>query len=149
MSNLNANKSIRYESRKDKWFTIIIWLTILICFFTIAIVSIKGENLVFDIIFTLLMLGTVLFLLFTYYDTYYILSDKELFIKSGFIKQTIPLETIKELKKVTDILSSPALSVKRIRITHQKSFVGVQISPEDRDEFLTEINARIKTITKD
>jgi len=139
----NSNYPTRFYSRKDRWLSIIIWGTILVCILTIILISVDGKSFVFDLFFALLMIGLILFILSIYFNTYYEISEQDVFIRSGIMKQRIPLESIKEMKKVTDILSSPALSSKRILIKHRKSYIGVQISPLDRDEFIDLINERI------
>ncbi len=56
-------------------------------------------------------------------------------IKYGPFKKVIPLNLIKSVKKTTNTLSGPALSLKRIEIVYGQ-YDFVLISPKDRDEFM-------------
>jgi len=73
------------------------------------------------------------------FTTYYVLSDKELVIRCGFlINQTIQVDTIKRIAETRNPLSSPATSLDRIEIFYER-FNSVMISPKKKDEFISHL----------
>ena len=64
----------------------------------------------------------------------YTLSDKTLLIRSGRMREEIPLEKIKKASLTFNPLSAPAWSLKRIRIDLDSEFR--LISPKDREGFI-------------
>ena len=94
---------------------------------------------------TLTLIGTTLFYIaiihiFTY-PIYYEVTAKDLVIRSGLLRQTIPLSSIDEARPTRNPLSAPAWSLDRLHIGYwkkgKKTFV--LISPENRDSFLREL----------
>ncbi len=56
----------------------------------------------------------------------------------------LPIDKIKSVKKTTGILSTAAMSTKRVSISFTdrsvlKSFAPVEISPKDRDGFMAQL----------
>ncbi|MCF8242596.1 MAG: PH domain-containing protein [Melioribacteraceae bacterium] len=74
------------------------------------------------------------------FGTYYIISGNNLIIRSGPMKYTIEIDSITSITRKTDVLASPALSIKRLLIKHKKSYTGIYISPLDEDKFIESIN---------
>ena len=71
-------------------------------------------------------------------STYYLVSDTDLRIVSGPFKWTIPLGDIDDITPSRNPLSSPALSIDRLKISYgKKKFVLV--SPEDKAGFILAI----------
>jgi hypothetical protein len=70
----------------------------------------------------------------------YGLGDTHLVVRSGFLRQRIPLADISEVRPTFNPLSSPALSLNRLRVQFGQGFFrGVMISPADRNCFLDEL----------
>jgi hypothetical protein len=84
-----------------------------------------------------------------WFDTYYIIKDEQLFYKSAFIKGSIPVSAIHEIKKHKGLYSGglkPALSMKGLVVKYNR-YDDMYISPEKTDEFIAElqkINPNIK-----
>ncbi len=70
----------------------------------------------------------------------YTLTEQTLFIRSGVFREEIPLSRIRGAEKSGSLLSSPALSIKRVKVRLDDGYR--LISPRDRDGFIAEINAR-------
>ena len=82
---------------------------------------------------------------------YVLTGDGLLRIESGrfFKKTTIDLATVYRIKRVRDILSAPALSVRRLEIRYKENGKRkkIQISPKGPEEFIrwiSKTNNRIK-----
>jgi len=87
-----------------------------------------------------------LFFIHLYAATFTLQRKEPLTIKySIFYHQSITIDTIKTITKVTDIFSAPAFSVKRLLICFYDTGSAV-ISPKDESVFirlLTELNPKI------
>jgi hypothetical protein len=85
----------------------------------------------------ILLLGVCLPLSLLFFTTYRI-TDASLRIRSGFFTWEIPIQAISKAESTNDPVSSPALSLDRIRIEygHTKSVV---ISPVNKTDFLRDL----------
>lgn len=73
----------------------------------------------------------------------YGVDDEHLTIRFGLVRKRIPLDDIREVRPTRNPLSSPALSLDRLRIDHGEGmFKSVMISPGDKQGFLSELAAR-------
>lgn len=79
------------------------------------------------------------FVVYTFSATYYTIERDKLIIKSGLLfNSTIEIQNIKKISESYNIISSPALSFKRLEILYNK-FDTVLISPKDKERFLSAI----------
>ncbi|WP_232223917.1 PH domain-containing protein [Anoxybacteroides tepidamans] len=89
-------------------------------------------------------IGTIalpLFVLWMWLTTYYVLDNDRLIIKYGPFRKIIPLNAIRSVRKTSNPLSSPALSLKRLEIVYGL-YHTVLISPKDRDAFIDLLRER-------
>jgi membrane protein YdbS with pleckstrin-like domain len=102
---------------------------------TVAVLMLmKGALLGFIIV-----LLQCVFVTFLYRTTSYTIRPNELVVSYGFFyKQHIPWASIRKVKYSSSPLSSPAFSLKRIRIDYGK-MGSVLISPHTRERFMEEI----------
>lgn len=127
---------LKFTSKKDWWLTMIVWGSMLFAIggggFALSVMPPTiGELLVVGALSILLPI----FLIWTWLTTYYVLDENNLIIKYGPFQKTIPLDTILSVRKTTNPLSSPALSLQRLEISYG-NYDFVLISPKDRDEFM-------------
>ncbi|MBT9140771.1 MAG: hypothetical protein DDT30_01350 [Dehalococcoidia bacterium] len=135
---------MRYPSAKDLWFKIIIFPSFGILIGSVFIVPSEFFLLTF-----VSVIPVVLFLAWIYFGTYYELHEDYLLCKSGPFREKIRYDNIKSLKLTRNMLSSMALSSKRIEIKqHGKNFImgTMLISLENREEFLAVLKSRCKNI---
>ena len=96
----------------------------------------------------LLVIGFVGYILLT---TYYLITDKKLKIKSGFmVNITVPIDLIREISETSNPLSSPANSLDRLEIKYRSNEI-ILISPKDKAGFINQlikINPNIELIIK-
>ena len=79
----------------------------------------------------------------------YGLTDSELIVRHGLVRQRIKLADITEVTPTRSPLSSPALSLDRLRITFGSGFFkSVLISPAAKAEFLVELALRARLVRK-
>ena len=73
--------------------------------------------------------------------TDYTLTDTDLRVRSGPFRWRVPLHEIRSIAPTHNPLSSPALSLDRLRIEHGER-KWLMISPRDKDGFLRELESR-------
>jgi len=74
--------------------------------------------------------------------TTYTLDADELLVRSGPLRWHVPLREIRAIRSTRNPLSSPALSLDRLRIEYGDHRV-IMISPDDRVRFLEELRRRL------
>jgi hypothetical protein len=110
-----------------------------IVFFAImALVSFFGKTYpVFCIMF-----ATLIYLIWMWYDTYYIIDGNKLFYRSAFLKGVVEIDAITEIIKNRKLFSGkkPSLSNKGLIIRYNK-YDDIYISPKKIDEFIDALKA--------
>lgn len=119
-----------FESKKDTWLTIITWTIVLL---GILAPAVKGA---YVSSFVLVLIGA--FLLWFWFRTGYLITEKELIIYYGPIRQRMLLNKIDTVLKSKMPLISPALSMDRIQVRGGKYDI-VAISPKDKAIFIEEL----------
>lgn len=93
------------------------------------------------------VLTVVGFIGYIFSTTHYIIADKNLIIKNGFmVTKSISIDTIRKISETNNPLSSPANSLDRLEIKYS-SKDAILISPKNKDKFinqLIEINPKIE-----
>ena len=129
-----------YYSKIDWWIAALLAGSILFCF------GMGVYLLCFDRTAALITfgigVGSAVFILLLIVPCKYTLFGDHLLVQSGLIKYIIPYAEIRKIEKSSNPLSSPALSLKRVKITRQKGFLLV--SPTDRDQFIRDLTAKLK-----
>ncbi len=138
---------MKQKSRIDWWIGVLLWGVLLAMVPSFLLV--EQQELIY-VLFSFLVIALVI--LPFIFNTYYELKQDHLHIKVGFVKQRIYYENIKSLKLCTNLISSMALSSKRIEIKELKkdSVLGTTyISPIDRELFLNELKKHCYNIERD
>lgn len=119
-----------FKSKIDWWFGLVLVYPIF--------VSIK--SMLFGEWIGLLGLGVVVGLIFVFSKTTrYIINENQLIVKSTWIvNERIDISKITKIEKSNSILSSPALSLDRLRIRYNK-YDEVLISPKEKKAFIDEV----------
>ena len=73
--------------------------------------------------------------------THYTFAERELVIRSGPFRWRVPVAEITDVSPTSNPLSSPALSLDRLRIEYGRKR-WIMISPRDREDFLRELEMR-------
>ena len=127
-----------YRSKIDTWLGLVLGGVPLVSLFAawqLVQAPVPGRWLLAVLI---LLLGVCLppFILFS---TTYSINDDLLRIRSGFFTWEIPIHTISKVEATNDPVSSPALSLDRVRIEYGPA-KSVVISPLKKDEFLRDLH---------
>lgn len=88
----------------------------------------------------------LLFVIYIFSTTYYLVDGRFLIVKSGFIiNKKIDINMVKSIKETSSLISAPALSFDRLEVNWGK-YTGIVISPREKHEFIehmTSINPQI------
>lgn len=128
-----------YYSRLDWWIAALIAGSILFCI-GLGIYLFESERiaalLLFGIVACCIIIISILVI-----PCKYTLLDDHLLVQAGVIMYKVPYAEIRKIEKSSNPLSSPALSLRRVKITREKGFLLV--SPADRDQFIQDLAARM------
>jgi hypothetical protein len=73
--------------------------------------------------------------------TKYRFVERDLVVRAGPLRVTVPIDTIRRVTRTRSVLSAPALSLQRLEIVYGKHGVVV-ISPKDEGRFLAALHER-------
>jgi hypothetical protein len=133
-------QAITFRSKIDRWLAAVIVGAAIASLGTVVAVAIAASLLL------ALTLGPLIFLiagalpLWVLTATSYTLDASDLHVRSGPFRWKVPLREIRGIAPTRSALSSPALSLDRLRI----DFGGrwIMVSPDDKDRFLAELRQR-------
>ena len=131
---------MRFNSKVDGWLIPVFVIAIAGMLAAFVAVVVDETPLWLQIVVTV---STVLFcaLLFAVLkNTYYIVAEGVLRIVSGPFRWSIPITDIVDIKPTRNPLSSPALSLDRLKVTYGKRRY-VLVSPADKDGFVRAIES--------
>lgn len=127
-----------YKSRVARWY---LWTCIgMAALFAGSIVLCFKSTwiLLIDVVFVGLAVALMFDML---YHTDYTIGDGKLYIRCGVLfRMTLPVNRIEEITHKSTILSSPALSARRIGLRYGRRN-WVYISPRDQEDFIAELRA--------
>jgi len=128
-----------YRSKVDGWLALVLCIppvaSIAVC--VALVLDGKTSELPWGIGIVLFVFGIYFGLIF---PMRYGLDDTHLLVRFGLCRQRIPLVDISEVHPTHNPLSSPALSLDRLRLQFgQGCFKTVMISPADRNGFLDDL----------
>jgi len=126
-----------FKPKKDLLYGIIIWIG--------PLILIPFLSFYYSLELLIVFIASILLSLWIWFSTEYRIEDNELYIKSWVLRKRIKLSDIMAIRKVENIYSSYALSVKRLEID-VKSFGKTFIAPDDFDNFINEIRKKNSNI---
>ena len=131
---------IVYRSKLDWWLGAILGFTILMSFgYAIGMILGGGTEMWWAALITLAAGG--IFPLWILLSTRYTLDDQILTVQSGPFRWRVPIAEITDIRPTSNPLSSPALSLDRLRIEYSGRR-AIMISPKEKEHFLAEIEKR-------
>jgi hypothetical protein len=134
--------NVRYHSKKDAWLIAIIAIAFLITLITIVLTLITPGALqqggwvsIVVVVLVWAFVGSIIFPL------YYEITPSVLVVRSGISHWEIPLRSIQQLRPTHNMLTSPALSLDRLRIEYIQNGKTrfMLISPKDKSGFLRDL----------
>lgn len=129
-----------YPSKIDIWLGLVLLVVLAVCVIVFVYALRTGSILAILVTLPGLIIGAGL-PVWLLSSTSYTLSDETLLVKSGPFKWQIPIAQITNITPTSNPLSSPALSLDRIRIDYGRG-QSIMISPRDKDGFIRDLEMR-------
>lgn len=93
----------------------------------------------FDLVLLLIIFSPIAFIIYVIKATIYKIHNKILYIKSSFFFcKTLPIKEIRKIEEVANLISSPAMSIKRLELFYGK-YDSILISPKNKKDFIKTI----------
>jgi len=129
-----------YTSKIDTWLALVLVGAVAACLIAFVFALRTGSISAIAVTLPALIIGAGL-PLWLMTSTAYTLSNTTLLVKSGPFKWQVPIEQITSITPTFNPLSSPALSLDRLRIDYGRG-QSIMISPKDKGQFLQDLEAR-------
>lgn len=136
---LSRPRDGHYPTKRDARFQLIVWGTALIL--VAPTVSLMWRHPGLSWWLGTLLMTLAMMVLWTVQSMHYRLSTGLLRIVAGPMSREVPLATIRSITPVRSAAPAPAMAVDRLEVawTDELGSGSVQISPADREGFLTEL----------
>lgn len=128
-----------YRSKIDSWILAILVVAMGVCLYA-SYQAFNGEEGAFWPVMLTLLVGVGL-PLWLVVDTRYVIETQRLLIRCGPFRWKVPLRDITSMEPSRNPLSSPALSLDRIRIEYGTGR-SIMISPRDKQKFIEAVEAQ-------
>jgi len=128
-----------FPSKVDGWFRVLLWVGVLVPAGVLVIPAVQGDPAA--LWFTPALLFPAALPLWLLRTTDYTITDTHLRIRCGPFRWNVPLADVRAVRPTRNPLSSPALSLDRLRIEYSRS-LAVMVSPDDKEGFLSELRTR-------
>lgn len=129
-----------YRSRVDRWLVVVVLGTAVVCLGA-ALASFRTASGVELLALLAVLLGGIGLPLWLLAGTRYTVTDERLEIACGPFRWRIPLAQITSITPTSNPLSSPALSLDRLRVAYGAG-KSVLISPADKRRFIDDLEGR-------
>ena len=128
----------KFDSKIDTWLLVILVGVVIVSSISVAsALAIGGRELWWALLPATLGVGLPAWV---FLSTNYTIAGDVLIIRGGPFRWKIDIDSITSITPTSNPLSSPALSLDRLRIEYAKGR-AIMISPKDREEFLAELEA--------
>lgn len=130
---------MRYKNKIDMWIALILLMSVLMFVPLLWFVPVEEQWIL------LLSMGVMAIIVLPFLYGYCELSEEELIVRLGYMRYKVRYENIKSIRLTTSLLSSMAMTTKRIEIReYNKSYLRgtTHIGPVDREEFVEELSYR-------
>ncbi|MDD3762969.1 MAG: PH domain-containing protein [Nevskiales bacterium] len=129
-----------YKSKVDTWLGVVLVGVMVGCLVAFFVSVRSGDAAAVLAALPILVIGAGLpgWLLAS---THYTLGDTTLSVRSGPLRWEVPIRAIRDITPTSSPLSSPALSLDRLRIDYGQGR-SVMISPKDKRRFIQALEAR-------
>jgi hypothetical protein len=135
---------ITFRSKVDGWLAGVLLISALASLMAVAIVGVVESPLLALAISPLLLLSVGL-PLWVLRATEYRVDASDLHVRSGPFSWHVPLSEIRAVTPTRNPLSSPALSLDRLRIDYGRAG-SIMVSPADKESFVAELRKRVPAV---
>jgi carbon starvation protein CstA len=128
---------IVHKSKIDAWLVAVLVISIVVSLFGSAVVLAEGSTNLWALSAFIAAIGAGL-PIWLLMSTRYTLEPDQLIVECGPFKWRVPITEITGIAPTSNPLSSPALSLDRLRIDYGRG-ASLMISPRDKDKFLSDL----------
>lgn len=129
-----------YSSKIDTWLALTLLGAVAASLISFGIVLRTGSTPAIAVTLPVLVMGAGL-PVWLMASTHYILGNSVLRVRSGPFTWQIPVAQITRVTPTSNMLSSPALSLDRLRIDYGRG-QSLMISPKDKGRFIEDLETR-------
>ncbi|MDP3516261.1 MAG: PH domain-containing protein [Pseudohongiella sp.] len=129
-----------YTSKIDTWLAVVLLAAVIACLVAFGFSFRTGSVAQVVATFPAILIGAAL-PIWLLLSTSYTLSERTLLVKSGPFKWRVPIKQITSITPTSSPLSSPALSLDRLRIDYGRC-ESIMISPKNKEQFIQDLNVR-------
>lgn len=133
----------RFRSKIDRWVLFALIAAVIGVFGAMVAVAIHPEGPVSTTVVILICLASIALMVWLFVGTHYTVNKDLLTIASGPLRRKVHLDQITSVEATRSALSSPALSLDRLRIRYGNNR-HIMISPADKQGFLRAIGHQLK-----
>jgi hypothetical protein len=127
-----------YRSKLDTWLAAVLFLAVIIAIGAgVAQYVASGFEIWWSLLPSVIVAGFIIWIMVS---TQYTIDGHLLIVQSGPFKWRVPIVEITEISPTSNPLSSPALSLDRLRIEYRNG-KSIMVSPEDKNEFISDLRA--------
>ncbi|WP_313079414.1 PH domain-containing protein [Pulveribacter sp.] len=131
----------RFASRVDGWFIAVALGTMALVLATWVGEYLRRGFASVGVLGTVLSIATIALLAWIWRGTYYEMDNEQLLVRSGPFRWRIPLAQMRGVSPSRSLLSSPALSLDRLRIDYGRAR-SILVSPQDTEGFVRALRQR-------
>lgn len=125
---------MKFRSRVDLWLPLVVFGPIgLALWFIISDYRIEANGTL--LVAGAVCVGALALMLWIFVGTSYTVTETDLIIRSGPVRATLPLASIRRVRQSHTVLAGPALSLRRLEIDHGKYDTAI-VSPLDVAGFI-------------
>lgn len=137
---------MRFESKRDLWLVLLMRIIPLLVLAAVTYAwSMSHRDLSGPVAGAIIVILLELFFFESLLrSTYYQIDGGTLLIRSSFLTWRVPIAEIRAVTPTHSALSSPALSLDRLRIDYGSK--AIMVSPEDQRRFIEALRARNPSI---
>jgi hypothetical protein len=129
------NTMQKFESKRDLWLMAVLWSAVVELVWSIFRVW-QDAPLAMAASFAVVMLVIAALTLWVMYGTFYLVDESTLIVRSGPFRYRVRLADIVAVTPSNSPLSSPAMSLDRLKISYGSPQKDLLVSPKDRAGFL-------------
>ncbi len=137
--------SLRFASKVDGWLLLVVLAAVAACAVAMLALATRGPAWT-AVGWLVIALPGIVLPLWVLCDTRYELTDDALRVRSGPFRWRVGLRDVRAVVPSRSLLSSPALSLDRLRIDHGRT-ASLLVSPKDRERFLEELICRCPALS--
>jgi hypothetical protein len=132
--------AIVHTSKIDFWLIAVVVLSVAVC--VVAVVAVASSASAGVLWMSAALSAIAAFLpVWLLLSTRYAIEPGQVVIRSGPFRWHIPIAEITDIVPTSNALSSPALSLDRLRISYGRGRV-LMISPRDKEQFLKDLEGQ-------